>query len=560
MFHHGSIAENIIYVNIFSILCQGRHTDDKLAKTISAVPSHMLKMSLLLLQHTQALTVFILFFGGILLCGNGLNSQYHRKDHNDTPTDVLLLAGSLLLSQAMGVLVLFLQAFSKTCHCPSDCPSGTSQTTTIACCRAASISTTLTGLSLTMCSTYCHPNMFVLVLLVTIGMTLFISSSATLMILFWPYSTVVEDQTTTTTTTLVSALRNEERMTHDQPQHLLSNAWIVDEERAESVEGHCNYQLLVDQEESIQESTNQTHVGDEISREDVTALGNPTNNLLQSTDDLEDIDGTGRIRGTRRLLQLVAPEVTYLYAGCFVLLCRLPFSLAMPHFVSTTLAALGTGNFSVARHEILLLFLAGTIDAVLDFWGFFLFGYANQRIVKGLRVDLFRRLLSQEVAFFDQCSSGELASRLNSDCSEMAGDLTWFFRFSIESIVRITGITCYMLLRSPRLGLCALSIVPSVAIVNKLYGDWLRRNAIQVQDALAEANSVAQEALANVRTVLAFAAERRECKRYDSKIERQFLLNVKQLYMTAAYYMCKFTFDSISEYQNAISTFLTVIF
>jgi len=92
----------------------------------------------------------------------------------------------------------------------------------------------------------------------------------------------------------------------------------------------------------------------------------------------------------------------------------------------------------------------------------------------------------------------------------MAGDLTWFFRFSIESVVRIVGIATYMLLRSPLLGACALSIVPLVAAINKWYGDWLSRNAIQVQDALAAANAVAHEALANIRTVISFAAEERE--------------------------------------------------
>ena len=113
-------------------------------------------------------------------------------------------------------------------------------------------------------------------------------------------------------------------------------------------------------------------------------------------------------------------------------------------------------------------------------------------------------MLRQDIGFFDSRTSGDLSSRLNSDCGEMAGDLvsceltllrfimliihffhrnrcdalvilshyftfaglsfpyfilgaifvrqTWFFRFSIESVVRITGITTYMLLRSPKLG------------------------------------------------------------------------------------------------------------
>ena len=202
-----------------------------------------------------------------------------------------------------------------------------------------------------------------------------------------------------------------------------------------------------------------------------------------------------------------------------------------------TSETLAQSDFALARQEVQCLLVAGTLDAALDFWGFFLFGYANQRIVRGLRVQLFRRLLSQEVAFFDAHASGELSSRLHSDCSEMAGDLTWFFRFSVESVVRISGIAGYMLVRSPRLAACALGIVPAVAVINKVYGDWLCRNAAQVQDALAEANAVAQEALANVRTVLAFAAESKECARYEGRIERQYLLNVQQLFMTAAYYM-----------------------
>jgi ABC-type multidrug transport system fused ATPase/permease subunit len=251
---------------------------------------------------------------------------------------------------------------------------------------------------------------------------------------------------------------------------------------------------------------------------------------------------------TRRLLQLAAPEALYLYIGCAVLLCRLPFSLAIPHFVSTTLAALMNSDFHGAHGEVRLLLIVGTIDAVLDFWAFFLFGYANQRIVRGLRVDLFRRLLGQEVAFFDSHSSGELASRLNSDCSEMAADLTWFFRFSIESVVRITGISAYMLIRCPILGACAVSIIPAVAGINKIYGDWLRQNAIKVQDALADANEVAQEALSNIRTVIAFVAESQECHRYEDRIEHQYQLNIKQLFMTALYYMGKSHWIDFCEY------------
>lgn len=132
---------------------------------------------------------------------------------------------------------------------------------------------------------------------------------------------------------------------------------------------------------------------------------------------------TSRVRGTLRLLKLAQPQVMYLYIGCITLLIRLPFSLSIPHFVSTTLAALSRGDFHQARSEIFWLFLLGTIDAFLDFWCIFWFGYANQRIVRGVRIDTFAAILRQEIGFFDKHTSGELASRLNSDCGEMAGGM-----------------------------------------------------------------------------------------------------------------------------------------
>lgn len=257
----------------------------------------------------------------------------------------------------------------------------------------------------------------------------------------------------------------------------------------------------------------------------------PTNNDIES-----------RITGTKRLIKLAGPHTFYLYAGCIVLLIRLPFSLSIPHFVSETLGNLARSDFEKAKLNIFYLIALGTVDAALDFWCVFLFGLTNLNITKGLRIDTFAAILKQEVAFFDMISSGDLASRLNSDCGEMSGDLTWFFRFSIESVVRIVSIVSYMLWRSPRLGACAISVVPVVAVINKKYGDFLNQNAIEVQNALAKANSVASEAFSCIRTVISFASEQHEYKSYKNLVDIHYDLNVKQLYAQGFYYMMISTF------------------
>lgn len=519
------------------------------------------------MTHRQVLgTLTWALIANCLLLGMGVYLflvdalHYLPNSNNDSKCDQYSLTqggawtGGILISQVVANLVLL----SPLCV---DCWNGwkrhhqhytTCVSMTMA--RAAAVSSSWIGLILVVLSFFqtltnrSSPDGRILRIM---GILVFMLSSASLMISFWP-------ATTATASTEAQAATEEG----------IDAAFIQPVEEREGWEAD-NEPLLPTRDDSSTRVQSQTSGTDSkvsaCDERNGDKTGNATDYQLMEGDHDEEAPltmallpsvvastseesesstemPTSRLRGTRRLLQLARPQVVYLYAGCLVLLIRLPFSLSIPHFVSTTLTALSQGNFHLARAEIAWLFLFGTLDAVFDFWCVFLFGYANQRIVRGVRVDLLGVLLRQDVAFFDATSSGELASRLNSDCSEMAGDLTWFFRFSIESVVRIVGITIYMLVRSPVLGACALSIVPVVGIINKFYGDWLSRNATLVQDALADANAVAQETLANVRTVIAFAAESKEEARYERKIQRQYELNIKQLYMTGVYYMAVSTF------------------
>ena len=134
-------------------------------------------------------------------------------------------------------------------------------------------------------------------------------------------------------------------------------------------------------------------------------------------------------------------------AGCLVLIVRLPFSLVLPYLVSEGVigALYHNHNDQVLRYVVYFV-VAGTVDAILDFGCVFLFSLTKARIVRKLRLELFDSMLRQEVAFYDASSTGDILSRLTSDTAEMANDLTWVFRFSIEAVFRIAGTTGYCLL------------------------------------------------------------------------------------------------------------------
>ena len=292
---------------------------------------------------------------------------------------------------------------------------------------------------------------------------------------------------------------------------------------------------LLDQTQ-LADNENETYINDD---ESLSVVSNAIQKQNMPDNDLRNTSPT---HGIIRLLELTKPEKKELVIGCVILMIRLPFSLSIPHFVSEVIGALNDDDFDTAKRNILDLFIAGTIDAMLDFWCVYLFGRVKEKIVLKLRSDTLRAILRQERDFFDSKSSGELASRLTSDCGAMAADLTWFYRFSIEACVRVFVIVVYMFLRCSKLAIASCAIIPIVALVNKFYGDWLQTKGKQVQDVLAKSNKTAQEALSCIQTVLSFASEEFECMKYTHQIEKNYHLNIQLLFATGVYFMLVATF------------------
>ena len=71
--------------------------------------------------------------------------------------------------------------------------------------------------------------------------------------------------------------------------------------------------------------------------------------------------------------------MSWIVAGLLVLLCRLPFSLAMPHYVSEALGAVLSRDGHAASEAVKRFFLAGILNSLLDFGNWYLFVVAQQR-------------------------------------------------------------------------------------------------------------------------------------------------------------------------------------
>jgi ATP-binding cassette subfamily B protein len=222
---------------------------------------------------------------------------------------------------------------------------------------------------------------------------------------------------------------------------------------------------------------------------------------------------------TRHILGLLREELPALTAGTVLLVIGAGLSLVYPQGIREIVdgAIAHRDAAQVGRIALLLAGLA-LVQGVAISGRHLLFSLAGERGVRRVRERLYASLLSQEIGFFDSSRTGELVSRLGTDCATLQNLVSAQVSMTFRHVLTALGALVLLFHTSVRLTLVMLAIVPPVAIGAVWYGRKVRALARRYQDALADASHVAEESLSAIRTVRSFVAEDKERARYGAAI------------------------------------------
>jgi subfamily B ATP-binding cassette protein MsbA len=233
-------------------------------------------------------------------------------------------------------------------------------------------------------------------------------------------------------------------------------------------------------------------------------------------------NGRWRLRSPGRLGRLW-PRVRPFRAGLAIALVTLIASaaigLAFPLVVRELLdAAFLTGDRALLDRIAVLLLVLFSIQAVLNYVQTYYLSATGERAVAGIRRELFDKLLEMPPGFFADRRTGELTSRLTADVGLLQGVLSHQIAEFSRQVLALVGGIVLLTLMQPRLTLTALGVVPIVVGSAVVFGRRLRRITTGVQDKVAEATAVAEEAISQIRTVQSFTQEPMERRRYADRI------------------------------------------
>ncbi|KAI9179453.1 hypothetical protein H9P43_004776 [Blastocladiella emersonii ATCC 22665] len=160
------------------------------------------------------------------------------------------------------------------------------------------------------------------------------------------------------------------------------------------------------------------------------------------------------------------------------------------------------------------------VKGLLTFAHISLVSQLGENLAHRLRRELFASLINQEMGFFDASQSSELVARLATDVQEFKHTFKQCVTQGVRATTEVTGSVLHLLHLSPLLTGTLAATMPVLYLVGTLYGAFLRRVSRRAKEIEAQSLGGAGEALSNVRTVKAYAAEDREIAKLDAATAR----------------------------------------
>ncbi len=226
-----------------------------------------------------------------------------------------------------------------------------------------------------------------------------------------------------------------------------------------------------------------------------------------------------------KLITTTKPKYHLLIIGILLLIASSSVQIYVPKLASSLVNSFSEGIDYPLLLKVVLLFVASAIISAI---GGTVLGIFGENVIQNLRKNLWLKLTTLKVKYFDTIKSGEISSRLVNDTSQVKQLLANTFPQTISSIILVLG-SVYMMIRMDwRMCLAMLVTVPIVLIIMlPIFGFGTKVGHMR-QDALAEFNGIASETLSEIRLVKTSNAEKQAQMRANREVDKLFKVGKKE--------------------------------
>lgn len=189
---------------------------------------------------------------------------------------------------------------------------------------------------------------------------------------------------------------------------------------------------------------------------------------------------------------------------------------------------IGKGEINILTGLLMTIFIIGIGRCIFGYAKEFIFDYISVKIATDMRRRLFEHIQGLSISFFNNTNTGEIMARVKDDIDRIWGALGYISMLIIEVTVHTSIILFCMFHLNRKLFVIPIIAMPIVALLAIIMENKLGNIYEEISEENAVLNTVAQENLAGVRTVKAFAREKFEINKFLSHNKRYYDLNMRQ--------------------------------
>ena len=239
----------------------------------------------------------------------------------------------------------------------------------------------------------------------------------------------------------------------------------------------------------------------------------------------------------RALLNYVKPyKSTYYFVLSAAILLSV-FSNLTPYLLKITVDDhIRLGNYDGTLKITLLMFGALFMEVLFQFLFVFYANWLGQKVVKDLRVDLFRKIIHFKMAYFDTTAVGRLVTRSVNDIETIASIFSQGLFMIIADFLKMALVIIVMLAVDWRLSLIVFSIFPVIIYATRLFQKAMKNAFEEVRLQVANLNTFVQERISGMKIVQVFHREQIEYENFLSINERHKKAWLKTVWFNSIFF------------------------
>ena len=216
-----------------------------------------------------------------------------------------------------------------------------------------------------------------------------------------------------------------------------------------------------------------------------------------------------------KLLVFVKPYNKTFYGVMFTAILISLFSTLTPYLLKVVVDDyILVKNYEGMQLIILLMMLALLFEVIFMYLFTFYANWLGQKVIKDLRVSVFKKIIKFKMSFFDKNAVGRLVTRTVNDIETIASIFSQGLFTIIADILKMITVLTVMTIISLELTLVVISIFPVLIFATRVFQKTMKVAFEKVRLEVANLNSFVQERISGIKIVQIFNREKVEINNF----------------------------------------------